>query len=144
MKRLPILLCLLPLTACMTVTGEEAPERTGPQRELAGTAWAAVSIDGRSVQAGIESTVVFQGDRVGGSAGCNRYSAVLESQGTALHIGDIVATKMACAPAAMDQEQRFLGALEVVAAYRWTDGSLILLDVDGQERLRLIHSAEPR
>lgn len=144
MKRLPILLCLLPLTACMTLAGGPAPERAGPKRELAGTVWAAATIDGRPVQDGIESTVVFQGDRVGGSAGCNRYSASLESAGTALHIGDITATKMACAPAAMDQEQRFFRALEAVAAYRWADGSLILLDVDGQERLWLIHGAEPR
>lgn len=49
---------------------------------------------------------------------------------------------MACPPAVMDQESRFLAALGAVTAFRAEGGKLLLLDQGGRVRVRL--AALPR
>jgi heat shock protein HslJ len=77
------------------------------------------------------STITFEADgRVHGRGGCNRYFGAATIDGEQMSFGPLGSTKMACAPAVMDQEARFFQALE--SAERWS------LDEDG---LLLIHSA---
>src|SRR3546814_4683202 len=45
-----------------------------PPTELAGTNWTFVSIGGVPVAADRPTTLVFEADRLSGSAGCNRFS----------------------------------------------------------------------
>ena len=57
------------LTACTTMaTTPEAPP-------LEGTAWVLSSLPGRTLLASEPATLNFEGGRVQGSDGCNRYSA---------------------------------------------------------------------
>ena len=56
----------------------------------------------------------------------------------AIRIGKAGATMMACAPALMDQERKFLAALEKAASYRIDagQGKLFLVDANGVDILR--------
>lgn len=70
--------------------------------------------------------------RLTGAGGCNRWFAGFELTGEGLRIGPVGSTKMACAPALMEQEHRFFEALSKVMGFDLKDdGSLILLGPDG-------------
>jgi heat shock protein HslJ len=98
---------------------------------LAGTTWRAETITGRPVLDFAASTITFEADgRVSGHGGCNRYFGMSTIAGEQLSFGAMAATRMACAPALMDQEGRFFEALG--SAERWAIGA------DG---LLLIYSA---
>lgn len=72
--------------------------------------------------------------RVSGSGGCNRMSGSARISGTRISFGPVAATQMACAPAAMNQEQKFFAGLREVR--RWgadpARGKLVLLDGRGR------------
>jgi heat shock protein HslJ len=105
---------------------------------LEGSEWNAEQIDGQPVLADARPTLSFQeGDRAGGSAGCNRWFASVELSGEKLRFGRAGATRMACEPARMQQESRFLSALEAVRSWRLEGGTLLLLDESRTERVRL-------
>ncbi|MNF34516.1 META domain protein [compost metagenome] len=55
--------------------------------------------------------------RAYGNAGCNHWFAPYTLQGHSLTFGKVGSTRKLCAPALMEQEQRFLKALETVQ--RW-------------------------
>ena len=52
--------------------------------------------------------------RAYGNAGCNHWFAPYTLDGERLHFGKVGKTRKLCAPALMEQEQRFLQALETV------------------------------
>ncbi len=85
--------------------------RVLPPEQLDGTAWRIVSIDGSEPVAGREMGFAFEGGRISGSAGCNRLSGSFASDGTRLTVGQVTATRMACAPELMAQEARVLALL---------------------------------
>jgi heat shock protein HslJ len=110
---------------------------------LEGTAWRAEDIDGAAVGERAESTLAFdtQG-KVAGRGACNRYFGTYEQAAETVTIRPAGLTRMACPPAIMDQEQKFLAALEAVKKGRREDGALLLMDGDGRVRVRL--TAIPR
>jgi len=81
-------------------------------------------------------SAVFAGGTVGGSGGCNRYTASYTVDGEELRIGTVAATRMACPPPADAVESAYLAALGRVAEWRTDVEELLLLDVDGAELLR--------
>jgi heat shock protein HslJ len=98
---------------------------------LTGTTWRAETIMGRPVIDASASTITFEADgRVHGRGDCNRYFGSRTIDGEQVSFSALGSTKMACAPALMEQEARFFQALE--SAERWT------IDEHG---LLLIHSA---
>jgi putative lipoprotein len=66
------------------------------------------------VAPGSDPTVVFEAaGKVSGNGGCNRFSGPAAVSGTAIRIGPLVSTKMACAdPRLNGQEAAYLTALE--------------------------------
>ena len=87
-------------------------------------------------------SATFSDGTVTGSAGCNRYTASYTQDGSALEIGDVATTNMACPPPADAVERKFLAALERVEGWRLEDGDLVLEDGDRGELLRF-HEASP-
>jgi heat shock protein HslJ len=105
---------------------------------LEGTAWLAEDIDGGGVVDRVRSTLVFDaGQRVAGRAACNRYFGTYQQSGDVVEVKPGGTTRMACPPAVMDQEDRFLAALGAVRKARREGDKLMLLDGDGRVRMRL-------
>jgi heat shock protein HslJ len=100
---------------------------------LASIEWMLVSIDGQPIPAGLKPPVVhFEISSVRGSAGCNRFTApVKETAPGELQIGPAAATKMACPPAEMELEQKFLALFEKASRYTFVAGQLALTGKDG-------------
>lgn len=98
---------------------------------LAGTAWVLSSLAGRSVS-GPAATARFEGGRVQGTDGCNRYSSAFSAKDGAIGIGPQgAATQMACSPEVMKQADAFAASLADARSYRISAGQLQLNGPDG-------------
>ncbi|WP_439574273.1 META domain-containing protein [Phreatobacter sp.] len=96
--------------------------------------WLAEDIRGGGVVDRIQTVLDIAGDgRVSGSGGCNRIAGQARIEGPAISFSQMASTRMACPPAVMDQEMKFLSALGEVRRWR-IDGprrKLILEDGNG-------------
>ena len=104
-----------------------------PPAELAGTSWTFVSIGGVDVAPDRPTALKFDGNRLSGSAGCNRFSGAYKHVGRTLTAGPLMATEMACPGAGMTQEGAFLALMRGPVSLTFpTDGTLILTGSGGQ------------
>jgi len=81
-----------------------------------------------------EITAIFgEGGTIGGSAGCNNYTASYETDGDTLSIGPAASTRKFCAEpeGIMEQETQYLAALENAATYKIDGDKLDIRDADG-------------
>jgi heat shock protein HslJ len=82
--------------------------------------------------AGVDVTALFDGGRVAGTSGCNRYTGSYTLQGDALTISPgVAATMMACPAPQMAVEQAYLAALPKVASFAVEGTTLTLRDAGG-------------
>ena len=126
---------LVTFAGCSLVQPDSA---STPKVDLVGGTWVLEDIDGAGVVDDAQSTLEFAtGGKVSGRGGCNRYGGNVEVKGASIIVGELVSTKMACAPALMDQETMFLAALQATRTYRMNeDNKLVLSDATGRQRLR--------
>lgn len=128
-------------TVTVTPVAEEAP--------LTGSSWilASFETEGEETLALPDTTVTLEfesASRAGGSSGCNSYGSSYEVDDNALSFGPIESTLVACEDEAlMDQEQRFLAALESATEFeQGEDGNQLRIWYgDGESVLNLVTSA---
>jgi heat shock protein HslJ len=129
-KLAPALSTALLLTGCTSTPAPTLPLGTPYQVEWIGE---------RPLVDRSHLTVTLGADgRAHGHAGCNRWFASYQTKGNQLSFSQAGATRMMCAPALMEQEERFLQALGQVK--RWEmgeNGELRLWYAEGQA-LRLL------
>jgi heat shock protein HslJ len=128
-----------------TVPSEPEPE---PEPELViptladldGTAWVLRALRrGQGVPLNPEVTLAFEGSRIAGSSGCNRYSGeMVEAEPGSVSVGPLATTRMACDEAAMELESAFLELLGKVDGVELRFGSLTLWWRDEEEREAMI------
>jgi heat shock protein HslJ len=81
--------------------------------------------------------------RVGGTAGCNRFSGGWKQDGATLKLGPFGVTMMACPPPVMEVERRVLALLEAVNSVTYTQaGEAVLATADGR-KLKLVRTPKP-
>lgn len=103
-------------------------------RLLQGVEWVITDIDGTGVLDGSRVTLVFETDgRVNGRASCNRFMGRYTLTGEGLSLDQLATTKMACAPALMDQEKRVLTHLGSLMSFEFREenGALLLRSDEG-------------
>jgi heat shock protein HslJ len=104
-----------------------------PPAELAGTSWTFVSIGGVAVARDRPTSLAFEGAKLSGSAGCNRFSGGYDSKGGTLTAGPLMATEMACPGAGMTQENAFFALMQGPVRLSFpADGTLILTGAEGR------------
>uniref|UniRef100_A0A9E8CSJ3 META domain-containing protein n=1 Tax=Bosea sp. NBC_00436 TaxID=2969620 RepID=A0A9E8CSJ3_9HYPH len=97
--------------------------------------WRLTSLGGRDVPAAITTTIAIAADgKVSGRGGCNGFGGNATVRGRTIRFSRMASTMMACAPDAMDQEQRFLKALERVQRWSVERGGAPLILLDGRSR----------
>ena len=143
MKKTP-LAWLLVAAALVTTACAAPPAATpaGPGTTPAGTSvahltgyWLLTDLGGSAPVAGSSVTANFSTDGViSGSAGCNRYSGTFTTTGSAIKIGEqLASTMMMCTdPAVMTQETAFLKALGSARAFVMNGTELKLNDESGK------------
>ena len=91
---------------------------------------------GVDIGPGVAPSATFTDDTVGGSTGCNHFTASYTVDGDAMEIGTVASTRMACPPPADAVERAYLAALGRVAAWNLDGSELVLADADHNELLR--------
>ena len=81
--------------------------------------------------------LLVSASQVAGHGGCNSFNGAAVLSAGQLSMGPLASTRKMCPPAVMDQENRFLRALETVRSARVEHDLLHLQDANGQTILRL-------
>ena len=104
-----------------------------PPDTLAGSNWIFVSIGGVAVAADRPTSLQFDGSRLSGSAGCNRFSGGYSAADGTLTAGPMMATEMACPGPGMTQEAAFFQLIATPVSLTFADdGTLILTGIKGR------------
>lgn len=123
------------IAGSLLVAGCVTPGAAGPDsyQQLVGKEWVIENIAGRGVIDDARASLRFRQDgRLSGEGSCNRIIAGYTVDGSKLKISQAGLTMMACPPAVMDQERRFVDVLNTVASYRIDPtGALVLTSSTG-------------
>lgn len=104
-----------------------------PPGDLAGTSWTFVSIAGIAVASDRPTSLMFEADRLSGSAGCNRFSGGYSIIDRTLTAGPLTATEMACPGAGMTQENAFFDLMRGSVRLSFpSDGTLKITGAHGK------------
>ena len=123
MRRLIAVFCLM--------LGLLAVPATAQQEQLSGADWVLAG------EAGSRAPFLrFDGTRVAGLGGCNRFGGTYDLNGDRLSFSPLAATRMACAGEVMKSEQAFFELLGKVKGLKLDGETLELLDGDGKALAR--------
>jgi len=109
-----------------------------PDRPLSGTEWKLTTlIDGEaasSVVAGTTPTLTIDdlAGTLSGNTGCNTFGGPATFGEGTVSVGSLVATKMACEPAAMNQESFVFEVLDAAATWEIDGATLRIATADGR------------
>jgi len=115
-------------------TEPAAPAAVTTGGSLTGTIWTLTELNGQPPLPTTTITAEFGEDgRVGGSSGCNNYTAAYEVDGEDITINTSPAatTLMACPEPIMAQEATYLEALGTAETFEISEDQLTLFDADG-------------
>lgn len=141
------LLMLAALAGCSNGNGpadetDETQRASGNEHRidlLAGRTWVVDRIDGSGITGGARISLHFvpADSRVVGTAGCNRFTASYRLTAEDLSIGPVAVTGKACGETVMQQERRFIDALENTADFDIdASGALVLRGAAGRVRAK--------
>jgi len=108
------------------------------QGSLEGGPWLVEDLNGGGIIDNARVDLTFDpGDQntsaVHGKSGCNRFRGGWAQNGSTVKLGPLASTMMACDPALMDLEQKFLKTLEAVTTVSYdTTGAALLKAPDGR------------
>ena len=129
----------LALVACAGVPAQTAAKQgetmTAPAAQsLLGTEWLLEDLGGRGVLDRVEATLAFpEAGRVTGNGSCNRFTGSVEIGGGTIRFWQVASTRRACVPAVMDQEAKYLKALEGAERFAM-EGPWLLIYSKGLEK----------
>ena len=131
-----------PAQVRLTVDGQAFSGCGGDrQRLFRGAEWVVEDLAGGGIIDRSRITIEFLEDnRIAGRASCNRYTGSYKLGGEGIAFGPIATTRMACAPALMDQEARFLDLLERAESVRIGRNGELRLSTSGGEMLKAFQS----
>ena len=121
-----------------SAAGEGGAEPGTPQA-LWGTRWRLEDLAGRGVIDFAQTTLEFpEPGRAAGFTACNRFFGEVEAAEGSIAFGKLAATRKGCSTAVMDQEQRYLEALERAERYELAEPFLSIHCRGLEAPLRLI------
>ena len=128
--------------ACWTGTSGSAGGTGGT---IDGTSWKLTSYDVSGTSTPVPAEVIvdarFAGGTIAGSSGCNTYAGPATVTGSAIKIGPLAGTKMACEAPASDVEAAYLANLANAASFTATADALTIFASNGPAIL--VYSAGP-
>lgn len=131
-------LAALSLVALMTTACATTTPPSGGGGQIAGPEWKLEDLLGGGIIDRSNVTLTLGPDgQASGSAGCNRFFGSWSVKGSTLTLGKMGSTMMACDPALMNQEGKFLRSLENASTYNFTpDGALVITTTQGPLKFR--------
>jgi heat shock protein HslJ len=112
---------------------------------LTGSEWLLEDLAGAGAIDNVQATLTFpEANRVAGKASCNRFFGPAKIDGNAIQLGPFGATRMACPEAVMNQEARYLNALQAAQRFEWKDPYLLLHSKGVENPLRFTRLVSPQ
>lgn len=104
--------------------------------------WSLTELNGQTLIDGTQITLLFEGDRAIGFAGCNNYGSTYGLTEETIMFGDVESTLMDCPTpeGVMDQESEYFTALDGAATYDLESGQLFFMDQAG-DRIMVFDAA---
>jgi heat shock protein HslJ len=94
---------------------------------LAGGEWALEDLAGSGVVENSHATLSFPEDgKVAGNGSCNRFFGTAEIHDNTVRISPLGATRMMCAEPMMNQETKYMSALQDAERFEWKDPYLLI------------------
>jgi heat shock protein HslJ len=122
---------ILHLSSISEVKAKPAPAAAF---DLAGSEWLLEDLGGSGVIDNVQATLAFpEAGKVSGNGSCNRFFGPAALSGNVVKLGPLGAARMACPEAVMNQETKYLNALQTAGRFEWT-GSYLLLHCKGFEK----------
>jgi heat shock protein HslJ len=110
---------------------------------LPGTEWLLEDLAGGGVIDNVQATLNFpDATKVAGNGSCNRFSGPAVVGGSAIKLGPLASTRMACPEAVMNQETKYLNVLQAAERYEWKDPYLLIYCKDHEKPLRFTRVAK--
>jgi len=104
---------------------------------LRGTAWILEDLAGSGVIDNVQATLEFRKDgKVSGRGSCNRFTGSTEISGNTLKMGPLASTRMMCPEALMNQETKYLKALESAQRFERQGSTLLIYSQDLEKPLK--------
>ncbi len=105
-----------------------------PAAPLVGSEWRLEDLGGTRALDGVQATLGFpEAGRVAGHGSCNRFFGTYTLMQDRISLGQMGATRMACAGGVGEQEARYLAALEKAERVE-VSGTTLLLHVQGLDK----------
>lgn len=140
---LPLLAVLLGL-AMLSACSPGPTTKTTPGKSLGETHWQLTTLAGQAVSSKRPLTLDFDGNRMSGYAGCNRFfGSYTSNTDGAFSTGPIGATTMACGGEQDQLENRYLQALGNATQFAVIRGKLHLLDANRNILMVLLRATAP-
>jgi len=115
---------------------------------LPGSEWLLEDLAGGGVLDQVQATLTFlEAGKVAGNGSCNRFFGTAEIHGENVKFGPLGATRMACPEPVMNQETKYLRALQAAERFAWKDPYLLIYCKGFEKPLRFTrmppHKAAP-
>jgi heat shock protein HslJ len=125
-------------------TTQPAPANTVPFK-LSGSEWLLEDLGGSGVLDRIQATLAFpEAGKVAGNGSCNRFFGPAAISGYTIKFGPLVSSRMACPEAVMNQESKYLDALQAAERFEWKDSHLLIYCKDFEKPLRFTRMQAPK
>ena len=111
---------------------------------LLGSEWLLEDLAGAGVIDNVQATLAFpEAGKVSGKGSCNRFFGPAKIDENAIKLGPLGATRMACPEAIMNQETKYLNALQAADRFEWNGPYLLLHSKGAGKPLRFTRLASP-
>jgi heat shock protein HslJ len=112
---------------------------------LIGSEWLLEDLAGSGMMDGIQATLTFpETGKIAGNGSCNRFFGSAEISGNTIKLGPLASTRMACPEAVMNQEMKYLAALQAAERFEWKDPNLLIYCKGFEKPLRYMRlSSKP-
>jgi heat shock protein HslJ len=108
---------------------------------LTGSEWTLVDIEGAAAEHGLATLTFAEAGKVAGNGSCNRFFGSVEINGNALKLSALGSTRMACPEEVMQQEAKYLEALQAAERFEWKDPYLLIYPRGVEKPLRFTRMA---
>lgn len=104
--------------------------------------WLLEDLNGSGVLDNVQATLTFpEAGKVAGFGSCNRYFGPAEIKDETIKLGPLASTRMACPEAVMNQEAKYLEALQAAEHFEWKESHLLVYTKGHEKPLRFSRMA---
>jgi heat shock protein HslJ len=122
-------------------TAQPAPAQPG-SFSLSKSEWLLEDLSGTGVLDNTQATLAFpEAGKAAGNGSCNRFFGPADISGNAMKLGPLAASRMACPEAVMNQETKYLEALQAAERFEWKDPYLLIYCKGFEKPLRFTRKA---